>query len=57
MITIKTRTSKEEINELPKVEYAGQVFIIDTPAQADMAVRYLRQFPMLGIDTETRPSF
>ena len=42
---------------MPKVEYQGQIYIIDTPQQADSAVRYLSQFTLLGIDTETRPSF
>ena len=42
---------------MPKVEYPGEIYVINTPEQADMAVRYLRQFPILGIDTETRPSF
>lgn len=54
---IKNRTTKEDINEMPKVEYPGEIFVINTPEQADMAVKYLRQFPILGIDTETRPSF
>lgn len=54
---IKNKITKEEINEMPKVEYQGQIYIIDTPQQADFAVRYLNQFPLLGIDTETRPSF
>ena len=57
MIVIKSKISKEEINEMPKVEYQGQSFVIDTPQQADYAVRYLSQFPLLGIDSETRPSF
>lgn len=42
---------------MPKVEYQGQIYIIDTPQQADFAVRYLSQYSLLGIDTETRPSF
>ena len=42
---------------MPKVEYPGEIYIVDTPEQADIAVRYLQQFPILGIDTETRPSF
>lgn len=57
MIVIKNKISKEEINEMPKVEYQGQSFVIDTPQQADNAVKYLSQFPLLGIDSETRPSF
>ena len=54
---IKNRTTKEEVKEMPKVEYHGEIYIINTPEQADSAVRYLCKFPMLGIDTETRPSF
>jgi ribonuclease D len=54
---IKNRTTKEEVKEMPKVEYSGEIYIINTPEQADRAIRYLSQFPMLGIDTETRPSF
>ena len=57
MIVIKNKISKEEINKMPKVEYQGQSFVIDTPQQADNAVKYLSQFPLLGIDSETRPSF
>ena len=45
------------MNEMPKVEYPGDIYIVDTPEQADMAVRYLSQFPLLGVDSETRPSF
>lgn len=57
MIIIKDKIEKEEINKMPIVTYQGQVFIVDTPQQADFAVRYLSQFPILGIDSETRPSF
>lgn len=57
MLIIKNKTSKEDIKQMSKVECQGQIYIIDTPEQADIAVRYLSQFPLLGIDTETRPSF
>ena len=56
-LIIKSKITKEEVNEMPKVEYSGDIYIVDTPEQADIAVRYLSQFPLLGIDTETRPSF
>lgn len=57
MIIIKDKIEKEDINKMPIVSYEGQVFIVDTPQQADFAVKYLSQFPVIGIDTETRPSF
>ena len=57
MIVIKDRISKEEVNEMPKVVFEGQMFVVDTPEQADFAVRYLSQFDLLGIDSETRPAF
>ena len=54
---IKDRISKEEVNEMPKVVFEGQMLVVDTPEQADFAVRYLSQFDLLGIDSETRPAF
>lgn len=57
MIVIKDKISKEEVNDMPKVVYQGKIFVVDTPEQADFAVRYLRQFDLLGIDSETRPAF
>ncbi len=57
MIVIKDRISKEKVNEMPKVVFEGQMFVVDTPEQADFAVRYLSQFDLLGIDSETRPAF
>ena len=57
MIIIKDKIEQEEINKMPIVSYKGQVFIVETPQQAEFAVRYLSQFPVLGIDSETRPSF
>ncbi|MBR4379727.1 MAG: 3'-5' exonuclease domain-containing protein 2 [Bacteroidaceae bacterium] len=56
-MVIKDRISKEEVNEMPKVVFEGQMFVVDTPEQADFAVRYLSQFDLLGIDSETRPAF
>lgn len=54
---IKTRITKEEINAMPKVEMGIPVTVISTVAEAETAVRYLMQYSVLGIDTETRPSF
>lgn len=52
--------SKEEVAELPLVEYPGgirAVTLIDTPAKAKMALRALRKCTHIGFDTETKPCF
>lgn len=49
--------TKEDIALLPLEEYTGRIFVIDTLKEAEKAVRYLSGFPMVGFDTETRPSF
>lgn len=45
------------MNELPVVAFEGEIHLVNTPQQAEHAVNFLKQFPLLGIDTETRPSF
>lgn len=48
---------KEMIAGLPQVTFDGRIFVITTEKEADRAVEYLMQQPILGFDTETRPSF
>ena len=48
---------KNVVNEMPVVTYEGQIHIIDSVSQVAGAVRALRQAPIVGFDTETRPSF
>ena len=43
--------------ELPTVQFAGRIIVIQTEGEARRAVDYLLTFPRLGIDTETRPNF
>ena len=57
MITIKERYDKKEINNLPRVRFEGRVFTVLTVQEADKAVDYLMRQPLLGFDTETRPTF
>ena len=54
---IKRTISKEELKELPKVHFAGQIVVIETEAEADKAIAYLEAQAIIGIDSETRPSF
>ena len=56
MIIHRTIT-KETINELPKVLFDGQIHVVQTPEEAEKAVAYLKTCSMVGIDSETRPSF
>jgi len=54
---IYNRFAKEWMAELPKVTYDKNIFVIVTPEQTEKAVDYLLSMPILGVDTETRPSF
>ena len=49
--------SKDLVNLMPLVSFDGQTIIVDRPEQVEEAVSYLRDCPVLGIDTEARPSF
>jgi ribonuclease D len=42
---------------MPKVLFEGRVFVIYTEAETDKAVEYLMTQQIVGVDTETRPSF
>lgn len=57
MKVLKNKINKQEINNLPKVSFPGRIITIYTPGEADRAVEYLLAQPIIGIDTETRPSF
>jgi len=49
--------SKDEINELPILKFAGKTIIITNQVNAIKAVQELKKSSILGFDTETRPSF
>ena len=48
---------KKLIAELPVAAFTGRIIVILTAGETERAVRYLLAQPLLGIDTETRPSF
>ena len=52
-----SKYDKSKIGSLPRVVFQGRVVVILTESEAEKAVDYLLQQPILGIDTETRPSF
>ena len=57
MKQIKNKITKAEIAEMPKVQFSGRIFVIYTETDAEKAVEYLRTQQIVGVDTETRPSF
>lgn len=57
MQILKKKTNKKIIPELPVSQFGGRIITIFTPGECEMAVNYLLKFPVLGLDTETRPCF
>lgn len=53
----KKSISKAEIAAMPKVLFPGRIFVIYTESDAEKAVAYLKDQRIVGVDTETRPSF
>lgn len=49
--------SKAELATLPAASYKGRIHLVDTPEKVDDAVKALNSSPIIGFDTETRPSF
>jgi ribonuclease D len=54
---IRAKFEKSDIAALPKVLFEGRIIVILSEREADRAVDYLLRQPILGFDTETRPSF
>lgn len=54
---VKRTISKEELKEMPKAAFPGKIHVIQTEGEVEKAVAYLQSQPVLGIDSETRPSF
>ena len=57
MKQIKNTITKAEIAAMPKVQFPGRVFVIYTETEANKAVEFLKSQSIVGVDTETRPSF
>ncbi len=54
---IYNKFDKPTIATLKRVVYHGKIVVINTPDEAEAAVDHLLSQPVLGLDTETRPSF
>lgn len=49
--------TNEQTAALPAAQFAGEIVVVDRPEQIEAACKELAREPILGFDTETRPSF
>lgn len=57
MKIIYNKYDKKKIANLPRVVFDGRIVVVQTEREAEKAVDYLLSRDILGVDTETRPSF
>lgn len=57
MIEIPTIIDKQAVSGMPKASFPGRIFVINAEDEARKAVEYLNTHVLVGVDTETRPSF
>lgn len=57
MKIIFTKFDKKSINSLPRILFPGKIVLIDKAEDTEEAVNFLLSQSILGVDTETRPSF
>ena len=55
--TYSLAISKEQLAELPKVTYPGNIKVVNTAAEMRRAISILKRYEILGFDTESRPTF
>ena len=55
--TIYSRFDKKAITDLPVVTFPGKIITIITAGEAEKAVDCLLNSDIIGVDTETKPSF
>lgn len=56
-MTFREEITNEEIKQLPRKVFNGDIFLIDTERKFEIAIPLLREYRVLGFDTETKPSF
>lgn len=54
---IVNKFDKKKIPTLPRVTFDGRIIVVISESVAEKAVDYLLSQDILGVDTETRPSF
>lgn len=57
MKIIFTKFDKETLTNLPRIAFPGKIVTVSKPEETEAAVDFLLSQDILGVDTETRPSF
>lgn len=57
MITIKDTITKPELAMMPKASFTGNIYTVNSPNEVKKVFQALKHYDIVGIDTETRPSF
>lgn len=53
----QSEITKEEVADLELIQYEGPIMVIDSMESFDREIGQIMKIPILGFDTETRPSF
>lgn len=53
----KPKITKEEVNQMPVVAFDGKITLVDEESKVTEAIEVLRRADIVGVDTETKPSF
>lgn len=54
---IRRSIDKEEVKDMPKALFPGQIHVVQTPQEAERAVAYLKKCPILALTVKrARPS-
>lgn len=56
-MTFVATISNDDIAAMPTARFDGRIVVVDEESQVEAACRDLAQWPVIGFDTETRPSF
>ena len=51
------KLSKNEINALPLIQYEGDIEILTSKDNIQAAINDLKNYDLIGFDTETKPTF
>ena len=57
MSMFRTKITKDEVNQMPVVLFEGAITLVDDLSKIQPAIAELRKNNVVGIDTETKPSF
>ena len=56
-MVIQRKIDKSTVKDLEKEVFGGRIHVIYTEQETEKAVAFLMDHPIVGIDTETKPSF